>query len=331
MFASATHQNPTKNVASKIRWIVMASRFFSALGLDVRPEVPIIRDKMRLSLNCIELTILSSISVSQPAFRQPASKKNVGDRPAVWTSQIFGFFACWPELLVFGRYPDAQQLGKALSMRSLFITAFALGAFCAAASSSLAAFIVPDFRGSPNSTHQEWNNFTSALNGPNLPDVANNNPNGTAQLIQTVPGAFVTSGGNIYSPGSPLSFTITTPDFNLGAGYLSTAVLQIRTLGTLPNLNSATFNGLAADSAELLFEQPLGGFGGFLRDWRFQWNNVPGNVASNVFAFASAESSMSLDRASIDTIARPVPEPGSIVLLSLVGLPALGFMRRRGP
>ena len=65
--------------------------------------------------------------------------------------------------------------------------------------SAQAAFVVPGFRGGANTTYQEWNVFSST-GGPNAPDVANSNVNGAANVVELSGGAFVTSGGNIYSP-----------------------------------------------------------------------------------------------------------------------------------
>jgi hypothetical protein len=191
-----------------------------------------------------------------------------------------------------------------------------------------ADFIVPEFRGQPQTTYQEWDVFTSAFGGPNFPDFANNNPNGTATLTQTIPGgAFVTSGGNIYSPGTPTSFTVNVPDYGLGAGFVTSAFLQVRTLGTLLNTDSVTMNGVAAGSFALLSELPLGTFG-VQQDWKFEWTNVPGNLSANTFEFSSASSSLSLARVSIDTLAA-VPEPSSFFLLLVSTLPASTLVRRR--
>jgi hypothetical protein len=190
-----------------------------------------------------------------------------------------------------------------------------------------AGLVAPGFRGGADTTYQEWNTFTSALNGPNLPDVGNSNPNGTAQLFQTTPGAFLTSGGNIYAPSTLTTFVVNVPDFNRGSGFFTTAILQIRILGTNVDLNSVRFNGLAFDRSELMNETPLGGFGGTQRDWWFEWNNVAGNLDMNVFRFNSAESSMSLDRAAIDTTFNAVPEPTSGLLLA--GAVVAGLLRRR--
>ena len=95
-----------------------------------------------------------------------------------------------------------------------------------------ADFIPPPWtRGIANSTYQEWNAFTSAT-GPNTPDVANNNPNGTAAVRNSEPTAFVTGGGNIYSFAAPLDIDVVVPNFGLGADYATAAILQVRALGT---------------------------------------------------------------------------------------------------
>jgi hypothetical protein len=212
-------------------------------------------------------------------------------------------------------------------MRLFLSLGASFGLALVVASTAIAGFVVPDFRGSADSTYQEWNTFTSALNGPNTPDVANVNPNGTAQLFQTTPGAFITGGGNIYSIGTATTFRVNVPDFDKGPNYLTRAVLQIKILGTDIDLDSVRFNGLAFHHKELIQEMPLGGFGGFDRIWKFQWNNVSNNMALNTFHFNSASSSLSLDRVAIDTSFSAVPEPSSGLLVALVT--ASGFLRRR--
>jgi hypothetical protein len=190
-----------------------------------------------------------------------------------------------------------------------------------------AGLVAPGFRGGADTTYQEWLGFTNPAGGPNDPTFGNSNPNGTAQLFQTTPGAFLTSGGNIYHAGAPSTFVVNVPDFNQGSGFFTTAVLQIRILGTNIDLNSVRFNGLAFDRSELMNETPLGGFGGTQRDWWFEWNNVAGNLDMNVFHFNAASSHMSLNRVAIDTAFSAVPEPTSGLLL--VGAVATGLLRRR--
>ncbi len=168
--------------------------------------------------------------------------------------------------------------------------------------SALGEFVVPTFRGQALATYQEWNIFTSAT-GANFPDVADNNPNGSASLVETTGAAFITSGGNFYSFAGLTEFMASVPEFDLGPEAMTSAVVQIRTLGTLLDTASVTFNGVPADSVEILYEEPLGGFGGVLRDWKFTWSEVGGNAQTNIVHFRSVESSMSLDRLAIDTMA----------------------------
>jgi hypothetical protein len=165
-----------------------------------------------------------------------------------------------------------------------------------------ADFLVPEFRGAPLSTYQQWQIFTTT-SGPNFPDFADQNPNGTATLIETTGGAFVTSGGNIYSFAVATHFVVVIPDFDLGPQASSRFVVQIRTLGTTVDLSSVSMNGIIAESAELLYEEPLGGFGGVLRDWKFEWVGLSGNLPMNVLEFSAEGSSMSLDRLAVDTLA----------------------------
>lgn len=227
-------------------------------------------------------------------------------------------------LLISTSRPHSRFLSATAPLR---VAALLIGTAVFVAPPAHAGLVAPGFRGGADTTYQEWNTFTSALNGPNLPDVGNSNPNGTAQLFQTTPGAFLTSGGNIYAPSTPTTFVVNVPDFNRGSSFFTTAILQIRILGTNIDLSSVRFNGLAFDRSELMNETPLGGFGGTLRDWRFEWNNIAGNLDMNVFRFNSAESSMSLDRAAIDTTFSAVPEPTSGLLLS--GAIVAGLLRRR--
>lgn len=197
-----------------------------------------------------------------------------------------------------------------------------------AVTSVQAAFVAPAFRGGADTTYQEWNVFTSSA-GPNTPDVANSNVNGTANVVETSGGSFVTSGGNIYSFSVPTFFTVTVPDFDLGSGYVTNAVVQIRTQGTPVDTTSVLFNGVAANSATLLYTEALGGFGGALEDWKFIYTGVLSNLAVDTITFNATGSSLSLDRVSVDTQATAVPEAGSLVLGGLVSVVAACVIRRR--
>ncbi|MFO0948975.1 MAG: hypothetical protein U1D30_24200 [Planctomycetota bacterium] len=191
-----------------------------------------------------------------------------------------------------------------------------------------ADFVVPSFRGEALTTYQQWDVFSSTT-GPNAPDVANDNAAGTANVVETTGLAFVTGGGNIYSFAGATAFEVTVPDFGLGAGYLTNVVVQIRTQGTDVDTASLFFDGIVPTSTELLFEQALGGFGGVLRDWKFEWTGIFGSIDLHQLDFAASGSSMSLDRLAIDTQVVAVPEAGSLALGSCGVLLVAGLRRLR--
>jgi len=203
------------------------------------------------------------------------------------------------------------------------------------ASSASADFIAPDTatygwdRGvTPLSTYAEWDVFTSPA-GPNAPDVGSfvggTLPSSAAAFSvfdsNEGSGSFITGGGNIYSFGGVVSPQIEFGGFDLGSGYLTTVLLQVRTLGTEIDQSTLLLNGsIAATSATELDRVALGGFGGFQVDTLFEFN-LSGNVDSYVINFDALGSSLSLDRVAIDTFT-VVPAPGAAALLGLGGLVA---------
>ena len=205
----------------------------------------------------------------------------------------------------------------------------AVAALLVSAAALQADFLVPAFRGGPDTTYQQWEVFQSP-GGPNPPDVANFNPNGTANVVETTGSAFLTSGGNIYSPAVATDFIATIPDYGYGAGYITDVVVQIRIQGTDLDVSSVLWNGVAPDSTTLLFSQVLGGFGGTLRDYAFEWNGLPGNLALNALTFQAAGSSMSLDRLAVDTQTAAIPEANALLLAGLAsGGIVVARVRRR--
>jgi hypothetical protein len=190
-------------------------------------------------------------------------------------------------------------------------------------------------------TYQAWDVFTvvgaGKANEPNAPGVVPNpprvegpetNPNGTAAVFELTGAPFVTGSGNIYAPGAPLSMQADVPNYNLGAGYQTHVVLQIRTQGNGINLDSLAANGvlaatLADYSYQEIFVASLGPQGNLV-DHKFEFT-LPGNQALDSFAWTAPDSS-SQDKVSIDTRAVAVPEPAGWVLL-LAGLGVLLFRR----
>lgn len=227
-----------------------------------------------------------------------------------------------------------------------------------------------------NATFQAWESFASTT-GPNAPQsvqgidtpvngmsigAANANkgfggPTGTtwnpvnsaglANVFESVDPAnvFLTSGGNIYSPTLSIFPRITIPNNINGTpgnqlNGLTSIVLQLRTIGTIPNLSSFLLTdpvsglqlGPSSPPTNIGSVTINGGPGGTLayNDYlvRFQ---AAGNADLYTIDFTSSGSSMSLDRVAIDTFFNPavsVPEPGAFGLMAA----ALMFcLQRRRP
>jgi len=213
-------------------------------------------------------------------------------------------------------------------------------------------------RGSAGSTYQEWDIFVNP-DGPNAPnspgvtppdgafpaDVAAVpfNPNGIADVGDASASAFITSGGNIYSPTAAIDLNIDVPNYNESTAAFTTVVLQVDTQGTSLTEDSVLLGGLAPDAAAIHAEEELGGFGGLKQSWWFQWT-LPGNADSYHFDVLAAEASLSIDKVAVDTIfaatgqqaftvttPTAVPEPASWMLAAVAGLllGTLGVIRRR--
>jgi hypothetical protein len=154
-------------------------------------------------------------------------------------------------------------------------------------------------------TYQEWNVF-SAAGGPNVPDGGNVNPNGDADVYETTGAGFITSSGNIYSFSSILEMQGDIPGFNLGAGYATRFVVQLRTLGTTVDidslaLDSTPVNTLGDYSYTELDRIALGGeFGGDLIDHRWTFT-APSSNTTYQLTWTPAGSSSSQDIVIVDT------------------------------
>ncbi len=207
--------------------------------------------------------------------------------------------------------------------------------------SSIRAFI-------PSETN-EWDVFTDALTDPNSPDITSE---GIASLIQTTPGAFVTSGGNIYAPSS-----FTNYELNYAAGfinsttstYIGNVVLQLATFGstldyssmtlTYTDHSSATFVatpvGFQNDPTIISFTPPGGSPTTSTNDRvAYQWNLDGLEAVSFTIGFSSAGTSMSLGGVALDTAstgspfqALVIPEPQTALLFSIASAALL--LRRR--
>ncbi len=168
------------------------------------------------------------------------------------------------------------------------------------------------------STYAEWNFFNSYPTDSS-PDIAG----GGASLTENTGAAFLTGGGNIYSPAAATDFTLIA---NAVAGAAD-VWLRVGTLGTVP-LTTATLNGVASEAIETFSAVISGGFGGGEKEWYWKWSNV--SAPSYTFGFAASSDSLSLDQLGVyaAAVAAPVPEAGSALLLA-TGLAAMGFVSRR--
>lgn len=171
-----------------------------------------------------------------------------------------------------------------------------------AARASTNGFIVPFFRGSPNTEAGYWETSTVAAGAPgNLPD----KPGATtgAILTQTETNAFLTGSGNIYNLSGVSSFTLSdTMLFTLG-----TVVLQARTLGAeldygslfLHYTNDSGAHSLAPLSRVELDRGSVPGLGATVSSL-WQWNLSGLNVSNYSLSFNAAAPSLSFDSMTLD-------------------------------
>jgi hypothetical protein len=234
---------------------------------------------------------------------------------------------------------NSPALGRAgrLLRRALLLSLLAESAATLRAADG-AGFLVPAFRGSPDSESALWKTFTDA---EGLPGNAPNSvaPGGIvladALVTQDVPGiAFLTGGGNIYSFSGATQFTLS--DATTYTAGLGLVVFQTETLGTeLDYAGVALTYNLGGGPVSLTssrtetFRTPLGGFGGSSVGSLWQWDLSGLGVNSFTINFDAAGSSLSLDAVALDTVATPVPEPATTGLVTAGVLGGLAWLRRR--
>lgn len=183
------------------------------------------------------------------------------------------------------------------------------------------------------SHYAEWNFFNDTIPGGNIQD---NTPEvshiggGSYQVAETTGSAFLTSGGNIYSPSSPTAFTL---DANsLGSGT-SNVFLRVATVGAFDttlgqSLTGFTLNGLTGAYSELFNETITGGFGGNEVEGLISWLGVTHTGSLNI-AFNAIGSSVSLDQLSLDVAAVPLPAAVYLMGSGLAGIAAMARRRQR--
>lgn len=177
-----------------------------------------------------------------------------------------------------------------------------------------AQFINPDWRDADLTEHALWDFFTQPSLTPNDPDIVEDN----ATLTCTTPSAFITSSGNIYSHQAPAAFQLD----DSAPFPIHNIVLQISALGSGIDLEAArlifendegTTVALPPLKSFILSEEELGGErGGLGTTYVLQWNprTIPPSSTYSIL-FNASESSLSLDKLSLDTSSTffPVTKP----------------------
>ncbi|MFN0242910.1 MAG: hypothetical protein ACKVWV_08480 [Planctomycetota bacterium] len=194
-------------------------------------------------------------------------------------------------------------------VRSASLTAAALTLLVApSALASFTSSVVPPFRGAPCSHYAGWETFSVPFGGTNAPEVAGTTGTG-ATLEQLLPGAILTSGGNIYHPFAATAFEVA----DVVPGDLQEVVLQVSTAGSPRNYGSfiliyqdagGTQQVLAPTTFNFL-EQNAGD-----EELYFRWDTsaVADSILSYSLTFIATAPSMSLDAIELD--ARWACEPG---------------------
>ena len=173
-----------------------------------------------------------------------------------------------------------------------------------------AQFISPSWRGDSDAEYAAWDMFTEAEFAPNVPDKHSDAPTSDAALTCFTGSAFLTSSGNIYSFQSATSFQIED-----SANFpIENALLQISGLGSGINLETVRLIANDPEGAPQTFrparsfiinkEVLTGERGGEGTSYAIQWDlSANPVVGSYAVLFKATESSLSLDKVSLDTSA----------------------------
>jgi hypothetical protein len=181
----------------------------------------------------------------------------------------------------------------------------------------------------PDSATAEWNVFNSYPLDTS-PEVVAFGP-GTQSVRELTGGAFLTSGGNIYSFAVATDFVASLGGYSADPLKSRDVALRIATVGTGVDATSVRLGGVAPTVSNLVFDQPFtGSFGGNEQEWLFLWTGV-GDSTAYSFDFGALASSMSLDQVALyssPATVVPLPAAGWLLASALGGLSA--WRRRFG-
>lgn len=188
-------------------------------------------------------------------------------------------------------------------------------------------------RGStPGSLYAEWNIFNDNIAGGNIqdttPEVANFG-GGTYRVEETTGAAFLTSGGNIYSPVAPTAFEFTVANVASGTHDVFLRLASLGNFDTTLNRSFTNFelNGLSGVYSQM-FNVDVGAGQGSEVEALVSWFGVP-SASSYLLKWNAVGSSVSLDQLSLDMGAvAPVPLPAAAYFMAS-GLVGLWTMARR--
>lgn len=185
------------------------------------------------------------------------------------------------------------------------------------------------------SLYSEWNVFNDDIAGGNIQDTSPEIANfggGTYQVAELIGSAFLTSGGNIYSPTTITAFDFTAGNLGGAPTDVRNVYLRIASLGSFDTTLNQSFtnfqlNGVAGTYTQL-FNTAAGPGQGNEVEGLVTWLNVP-NASLFHLNWNSVSSSVSLDQLSLDVgPVAPVPLPAAAYFMA-TGLVGLWTMARR--
>ena len=188
----------------------------------------------------------------------------------------------------------------------------------------------------PGSHYAEWNIFNDDIPGGNIQDTSpevGSFGGGAYQVAELTGTAFLTSGGNIYSPFAPPAFNFTAGNLGGGPSDVRDVYLHIGSVGNFSTASNSSYtnfllNGIPGTYTNL-FNQ-IAAQGNEV-EALVSWQNVS-NSGPFALTWNAIGSSVSLDQLSLDVgPVAPVPLPAAVYLMGsgVAGIAAMARRRQR--